>query len=67
MQDSNRITPLGVMKVNFKTNSPIAEQIKLPPHSEVTVSKKDFIYYKYCIAFPVKSSFKETKMKEKNI
>ena len=41
MQDSNRITLLGVIKFNFKTNSPIAEQITLPPHPEVTVSKKN--------------------------
>ena len=41
MQDSNRITLLGVIKFNFKTNSLIAEEIKLPPHPEVTVIKKN--------------------------
>ena len=45
MHDSNRITLLGVNMVNFKTNSPIAEPVKLPPHPEVTVSQKNLYLF----------------------
>ena len=41
MQDSDRITLFGVIMVNFKTNSPIAEPMKTTPHPEVRVSKKN--------------------------
>ena len=57
MQDSNRITLLGVIMVNFKTNS--------KPILRSQLVRKIYIYSKYSIAFPVKSFFKETKMEEK--
>ena len=36
--------------------------IKAPRYPEFPLSKKNYIYFKYSIAFPVKSFFKETKM-----
>ena len=48
--------------VNCKTNWPIAEPIKTPPHPEVPVSKKNLSLLQYSIAFPMKSFFQETKM-----
>ena len=51
--------------VTFKTNSPIAEPIKPPPHPEVPVSDKNLHLFQYCTAFPVKSFFKETTMRKK--
>ena len=36
--------------------------IKAPPYTEFSVSKKSYINFKYYIAFPVKSFFKETKI-----
>ena len=59
MQESNRITLLGVIMVNFKTNS------KAILKSELV--RKIYIYSKYSITFPVKYCFKESKMDEKNI
>ena len=41
MQDSNRITLLGFIMVNFKTKSP-QNQFKTNP--EVTVSKKKILF-----------------------
>ena len=40
MQDSNKVTLLSVIMVNFETNSAIAEPIELPPHPKVTDCKK---------------------------
>ena len=46
--------------INFKTNSPIVEPIKLVIQI--------YIYSLYCMVFPVKSYFNETKMeKNKNL
>ena len=36
--------------------------MKAPPYPEFQVSKKNYTCFKYSIAFPVKSFFKETKM-----
>ena len=39
--------------------------VKAASYTEFPVSKKNYIYFKYFIAFSVKSFFKETKMQEK--
>ena len=68
MQDSSRITLLGAIMINFKTNSPFVEPIKDPSSSYgPQLVRKIYIYSKYSIAFSVKSFFKETKMEQKNI
>ena len=39
--------------------------IKAAPYPDIQVSKKNYICFKYSIAFPVKSFLKETKIQEK--
>ena len=58
MQDSNRITLLCVIMVNFKADSSIAEPMKLPTHPEVPLVSKIYIYSKYSVAFHVKDQHK---------
>ena len=65
MQDSYWIALLGIIKVSLKTNSPNVEPIKASD-PRVPVSKKKLSLFQYSIVFPMKSFFKETKMKEKN-
>ena len=44
MQDSNKITLLGIIMVSFKTNPPIDEPTKTPVHPEAPVSKKNLLH-----------------------
>ena len=53
--------------VSFNTSALIAEPIKAPSSFLDPISNKNFYLFQYCMAFPMKSFLKETKMYERNI